>query len=148
MPRAFNHVGIAVSDLARSVAFYKLLGYEESGPQSWRLHELWLDPLLSLEDVDMEVSYLALHGATLELLQFHQPPGRQAPEISLNNPGTIHLAIEVDDVQAEYERLSGEGVPFMGEPVTIPDGDLAGATFVFARDPDGNRVEFTTSAPV
>jgi catechol 2,3-dioxygenase-like lactoylglutathione lyase family enzyme len=147
LPRALNHVGMAVSDLAASVEFYKLLGFEETGPQHWRLSEEWLSPLLALEEtVDMEVSYLGLAGSTLELLQFHGPKGERAGNPALNDVGISHIALEVDDVVAEHARLRDAGVQFLGDPVSIPDGDLAGLTFAFALDPDRNRVEFTTSA--
>jgi catechol 2,3-dioxygenase-like lactoylglutathione lyase family enzyme len=147
VPRVLNHVGIAVSDLEASVEFYRLLGFEEAGPQNWRLSEPWLTPLLGLDDtVDMSVSYLALAGSTLELLQFHAPSGQPADAPALNDVGITHIALEVDDVPAEHRRLVEAGVKFLGDPVTIPDGDLAGLSFAFALDPDGNRVEFTTSS--
>ena len=148
MTRALSHVGITVSDLAASFNFYRLLGFEESGPQHWRLSEPWLSPLLGLDEtVDMEVSYLALAGSTLELLQFHSPSGQPARNLALNDVGISHIAIAVDDVVAEHRRLTDAGVQFMGDPVSIPDGDFAGLIFAFALDPDGNRVEFTTAAP-
>lgn len=52
--------------------------------------------------------------------------------------GSVTLAFEVEDVDAEYERLKTLGVTFVKLPATYPWGARA---FWF-RDPDGNIVDF------
>ncbi len=52
--------------------------------------------------------------------------------------GGITLGFEVNDVDAEYERLKAEGVEFVMLPRTHPWG----ARSVWFRDPDGNIVDF------
>jgi catechol 2,3-dioxygenase-like lactoylglutathione lyase family enzyme len=53
------------------------------------------------------------------------------------------IGIEVDDVDAQYERLKGLGVNFVKLPATYPWG----ARSVWFRDPDGNIVEFSSKVP-
>ncbi len=52
--------------------------------------------------------------------------------------GGVTIGIQVDNVDAEYERLSQLGVTFVKLPATYPWG----ARSVWFRDPDGNIVDF------
>ena len=59
------------------------------------------------------------------------------------------IAVETDDLQAEYARLVGEGVEFLSEPQKLrrPDRTIWFAVF---KDPDGNFLElyqYTLTAP-
>ncbi|MGY1784596.1 VOC family protein [Geodermatophilus sp. SYSU D00698] len=59
-------------------------------------------------------------------------------------PGSLQgLVFEVDDVDAEYARMAGAGVPFEG-PLTT---EAWGRQAVFA-DPDGNRFVLSSRARV
>jgi catechol 2,3-dioxygenase-like lactoylglutathione lyase family enzyme len=48
-------------------------------------------------------------------------------------PGIRHLALEVDDFDADYARLQAAGVAFVSEPQ-----DAKGVRTVFFTDPEGN----------
>jgi catechol 2,3-dioxygenase-like lactoylglutathione lyase family enzyme len=55
------------------------------------------------------------------------------------------LAMQVDDIEADYARMREQGVEFVSEPVPI----LLGATaikIVFFRDPDGTLLELVELA--
>ena len=52
--------------------------------------------------------------------------------------GGFTLEFEVDDVDAEYERLKQKDVPIVKPPTTQPWGWRS----VWFRDPDGNIVNF------
>src|SRR5436305_10628375 len=63
--------------------------------------------------------------------------GRPMPDGRTPGPGgwnRIHFL--VDDIEAEVERLRGEGVPFRNEIVTGPGGRQ-----ILLDDPSGNPVE-------
>ena len=45
------------------------------------------------------------------------------------------LVIETDDLDQDYERLTANGVTFLGPPSPQPGG-----TFATLRDPDGNQI--------
>jgi catechol 2,3-dioxygenase-like lactoylglutathione lyase family enzyme len=58
------------------------------------------------------------------------------------DPGTNHLALRVDDVDAVYARLLAAGVTAPGSPTTITAaGPWNGARCVYVEDPDGRTVE-------
>src|SRR5205814_950421 len=58
-------------------------------------------------------------GRILELLQYHSPPGTALRQTT-RDPGSAHIALTVDDVDATLSRLAGAGVqPLSTRPVTI-----------------------------
>jgi catechol 2,3-dioxygenase-like lactoylglutathione lyase family enzyme len=82
-------------------------------------------------------------GPYIDLLQWIE--GGQPLERTPKHTGLARLAMQVDDIQAEYERLRERGVEFISEPVPI----LLGATaikIVFFRDPDGTLLELVEMA--
>ncbi len=95
-----SHIGICVSELERSVAFYRdALGFEEisrlqvSGPESARL--------LQLEGGAVQAVYLQRDGTRIELLYYpqagHQGARTPAP---MNRLGFTHLSLRVADLDA------------------------------------------------
>tara|TARA_R110002020_G_scaffold12525_10_gene45935 strand:- start:5279 stop:5674 length:396 start_codon:yes stop_codon:yes gene_type:complete len=54
--------------------------------------------------------------------------------------GYGHLAVVVDDVDAEHARFSAEGLT-VGKLVDFNNGDTPVARFFFATDPDGYKIE-------
>jgi uncharacterized glyoxalase superfamily protein PhnB len=54
--------------------------------------------------------------------------------------GSFTLMFEVEDVDAEYERLKALNVEFVKLPATHPWGNRS----LWFRDPDGNIVDFFT----
>lgn len=64
--------------------------------------------------------------------------GRTEPYILGDGYG--HLAVVVDDVEAEYARFAAEGLT-VGKLVDFKNGDVPVAKFFFATDPDGYKIE-------
>jgi catechol 2,3-dioxygenase-like lactoylglutathione lyase family enzyme len=58
----------------------------------------------------------------------------------IGHPGQIQLHFEVDDVDAEYERLRGDGLTFDEGPTDKPWGWRVASV----RDPAGHTVELVT----
>lgn len=54
-------------------------------------------------------------------------------EQGMKHPGLRHLALSVDDFEADLARVRAAGVKFLTEPV-----DSKGVKVVFFNDPDGN----------
>ena len=101
-----SHIGICVTDLEASVAFYRdALGFSEisrlavSGPES--------EQLLELKDVALRAVYLERDGTRIELLRFDSPgeTGGPGPR-PVNQTGLTHLSFRVaslDDAIAAVE---------------------------------------------
>ena len=126
-----THVGLCVSDLARSQRFYtEALGF--SYDRELKLPSRHIDAHLRLDPKsDIHAVYLMLGGFTLELMRFDPPGTPDAAGRVFNQTGLTHLAIAVDDPGARAARcvtLGGSIVSMIGAAAVV-------------RDPDGQMVE-------
>lgn len=126
--RAMSHIGLYVSDIARSVDFYtKVLG------------------LGVIEDHGV--------GATGKMIVFL---GHETPIIelisSVNDPASNvrtergqfdHLAWYVEDIESEVTRIKGLGIDFRPDQIMTV---LEGRRIAFFFGPDGERLELVQPA--
>ena len=135
----FSHLGICVSTLEASLAFYRdALGFEESGDLAVKGEPS--QTLLGLADVDLRAVYLRRDGVTIELLHYASPGqvGDAAPR-AMNALGLTHLSLRVTGLDALVADLEERGFPVLRE--TAIDHPELSARAVFVTDPDGTRVE-------
>lgn len=132
-----NHVGLVVSDLARSKRFYvEVFGFEEAlelhPPDEGSASLVRLEPPLG-----MTASYLkADDGFVLELLHFsEQTLVEQAPRV-MNQLGLTHLSFAVESLEDTCAAVVQHG----GE--VLEDTNIGVAVFV--KDPDGQLLELLT----
>ena len=111
MATYINHLNIVVADMERSLAFYVgLLGMRMTFETD--LTGDWIDTVTGLAGVSARCVFCQPSGGgcRLELLEYRLPPGADPADNRLaNTRGLRHLAIEVDDLDAAYERLTGSG---------------------------------------
>ena len=137
-----SHIGICVTDLERSLAFYRdLLGFEECSRAPFAGEPV--DRLLSLEDTRLDAVWLERDGTRLELLRF-DAPGTAASTTPrpMNTPGLTHLSLRVDDLDAtlaDVRARDAQGACVLDE--TRIDDARHGIAAIFVLDPDGMRVE-------
>jgi catechol 2,3-dioxygenase-like lactoylglutathione lyase family enzyme len=75
---------------------------------------------------------------SLELLQYHHPVDNSRTNISTpNQMGFRHLALQVDNIEKEVERLEKEGVKFFSKIQTNPYGKK----MCYFDGPDGIVIE-------
>jgi catechol 2,3-dioxygenase-like lactoylglutathione lyase family enzyme len=143
-----HHVGIPVSDLDRSVAWYEqVLGLtlNKRAPSSGE--ELAL--AVEVPEARMNVAFLAVGDhMLLELLEYDHPRG-QPYKLANCDVGAVHVCFEVDDIRAAHENLTAAGISFNHPPIQLgaEAGDLAGYWFAYFRDPDGIQLELFQLAP-
>jgi lactoylglutathione lyase len=114
------HVGLRVTDLDRSLAFYAALGYEVLG----RVPETEFGSLTMLKLPGDEF-------VTVELV--HDPDRR------VSDPGGLnHMVVQVESMQAAVADLSARGIEV--EAPTSPDSSEDFWT-AWVSDPDGYRIE-------
>jgi len=133
-----HHTAISVSSLDRSLAFYcGLLGAEVCAEFSWQPGEEVIDGILGLRDSSARTAMLRFGNVHIELFEYFTPTpaSRQEPRPVCDH-GYTHIALEVRDIQSEYQRLKEAGMVFHCEPQFM--GDVAAT---YGRDPDGNVVE-------
>ena len=133
-----THVGIGVSDLERSLRFYRdLLGFR------WE-HALDVegepsDRLLRLKGTKLRAEYLTRDGVRIELLYFASPPAPARPERPLNQYGLTHLSFRVTDLDAVLSGLREAGERVLDETIIrFPEWQSAACFIV---DPDGQLIE-------
>ena len=132
-----DHAGLAVADLAAARAWYcGLFGLE---PEL----TLRVDPL----DLDIEMLIHPEHGYRLELL--HRPgsagDGKPAhPGEAALREGYGHIAIDVTDLDAAYDRAVASGARPVMAPGPSPE---AGVRMAWVTDPEGNLVELLHRPP-
>ncbi|HRK43904.1 MAG TPA: VOC family protein [Gemmobacter sp.] len=117
------HSMIRVLDEARSLAFYD--------------QAFGLKPVDRLEFDSFTLIYLA-NAATGFELELTVNKGRTAP-YDLGD-GYGHMAVVVEDVEAEHARLAAVGLA-PRKLVDFRNGDVPVAKFFFIADPDGYQIE-------
>ena len=137
-----HHHGFTVSDLDRAVGYYRdLLGLELIRI-SQRKNLPSYDRILGYDHVELKVALLR-HPATgflLELFQYVSPPVEKR-DLANHRVGASHVAFEVDDVDAIYDRLRRHGYGAIHAPVDVErDGKIV-ARAMYALDPDGISIE-------
>ena len=142
-----NHIGVPVSDLDRSVRWYKdVLGIEPTGV-TIAARTPAIGEVVEVENPSMRASFaLAGDNVLLELIQYESP--RPRPFDGRNcDVGVMHLCFEVPDLEAAHRDLVTQGVHVNAPPVVLQSGDgveagsLAGTTILYLRDPDGIQLE-------
>jgi len=133
-----SHFGICVSDLDRSLRFYRdLLGFTQE-------HDLEVageptSTLLRLRDVELKAVYLVRDGVRIELLHFASPPAPARRTRVMNEPGLTHLSFRVADLQAVARVLRDAGERVLDE--TVLDFPEFQSAACFVVDPDGQLIE-------
>jgi catechol 2,3-dioxygenase-like lactoylglutathione lyase family enzyme len=122
--RALSHIGITVTDIDRSVAFYtEVLGF-------WvRWHD---------EHDGWRRVGLAVDSMSLELFSPH-PTGQPIDPIDILYPGPYgrpKIALTVADIDAAYAEVVERSVPTIG-PVTV----TGVSRIFFVLDPDGTLIQ-------
>jgi glyoxylase I family protein len=131
-----NHVGITVTDLDASLAFYcEVMGFT-LGLRT-RADGEWFDTLTHNDGADIEIAMLQLGDFTLQLVQYHAAGGVPLA-LAHHNVGNPHVSIEVDDVDARHRLISASG---RHGPTPIVDIMGTGIRSFYVHDPDGVPVE-------
>jgi len=134
-----HHVAISVPDLERAAAFYcDVLGFKEVSSGSWDGDFPKADAATGLTGTAASMKMLHTGNAYIELWQYTRPhPGTKRQNYPPSDHGFAHIALQVTDIEKEYERLLNGGMTFVGPPVAFDGGSAA----VYGRDPFGNIIE-------
>jgi len=137
-----HHTCFTVSDLERSLAFYRdLLGCEVVARRERRGG--FLAEIVGYLEAHVRMAYLRVPPSEhlIELFEYVTPASAPAP-IEPRLVGAAHLCFLVADLRGLYERLRAAGVDsFFSPPIEVSDGQDAGGLALYLRDPDGIVVE-------
>ena len=138
MIAGLEHVGLSVSDLDRSIAFYRdVIGFTVlrviDSPPAMRLGEV-----VGLPGASARIAHMGTGKAMLELFEYRDPRGRPIPvDRTQADNGFIHVGITSTDTRADWERLRKAGVSFISAPVEYRPG----VWIAYFRGPDGEVCE-------
>ena len=137
-----DHTGITVSNLERSLAFWReVLGLELShtAHQTGELAE----DITGIAGAEINLAVVKTPGGhKIELLEYLAPPDRKQAALRPCDVGSLHVALLVDDLDAVLERISASGWKAAGKPQILQSGPNAGKRVVYVRDPEGTTIEF------
>jgi catechol 2,3-dioxygenase-like lactoylglutathione lyase family enzyme len=138
---AADHTGITVSNLERSLAFWRdVLGFELSHRphQSGKL----ASEITGVAGAEISIAVLKGYGHKIELLEYLSPADRKRIDLKPCDVGSVHVAFTVDNLDATMNSIAASGWKAAGKPQTITVGPNTGKRVVYVRDPDGTTIEF------
>ena len=137
-----DHTGITVSNLERSLAFWRdVLGFELSHT-AHQTGELAKE-ITGVAGAEIKLAVLKTPGGhKIELLEYLAPPDRKQIALRPSDVGSVHVALIVNDLDAVLDRIAASGWKAAGKPQTLKTGPNAGKRVVYVRDPDGTTIEF------
>ena len=138
-----DHVGVTVADVERSLRFYRdTLGLRVINDSLLTSPEV--AALLGLDTIELRsVDLDSGDGRVFELLHYVRPAGRHV-DYESRDPGTGHVALTVDNLEAVRVRIEAAGGKVISSAelhVSDPGGAFDGAICLYVRDPDGMILE-------
>lgn len=136
-----DHTGITVSNLERSLAFWRdVLGFEPSHTAR-QTGELARE-ITGVEGAEIRLAvFKAPGGHKIELLEYLAPADRKRANLRPCDVGSVHFALLVHDLEAVLERIAASDWKAAGKPQRLQSGPNAGKRVVYVRDPDGTTIE-------
>ena len=124
-----QHIGLPVTDLARSQAFYERLGFQAIMTAGFV--------------ADGDPGHVAMLRRESTILELYQLPEKMLADIRTRKDGHFdHVAFSVADVDAAFRELAAAGLPpEQPEPVFLAFWEH-GCRFFTIRGPDGEKLEF------
>lgn len=120
-----DHIGIRVRNLGRTLAFYRVLGFE----------------LVRRAEGDDVAIIRNEHGVELNLVfnaNAGDPVANILMDVSDKFPGYTHIALGVASIPATIAALKANDIAITQGPVSFGE---SGQVSVFVRDPDRNVIE-------
>lgn len=137
-----DHIGIVVSDLDVSLAFYsRLFETEPVQRAAWRGKDAdYVAAMLGRPaGIELEAGFIQI-PQTNTLIELIEYSGFDQPHLGVpaTDIGAMHLAIYVDSAA---ETLARMGVPLTGELTDVPYGPSKGGRTAYIKDPDGVNIQ-------
>ena len=145
MIRGVHHISLSTTDLGRFVHFYRdLLGMKLDHIYAVAPGMEAFETVVGLRDVRAQIAQFNLGNMNMEVFCYSHPAPRPGERRPACDAGIRHLAFDVKDIMAEYQRLKAAGVEFISAPQYIAAGRC---TSCYLYDPDGNIVELQELFP-
>ncbi len=134
MKAVLDHVGIAVSDLQASLAFFRdVLG-------------LHVEASEEIASQRVRATFLNTGQSTFEMLEATAPDSAIAKFLDKRGAGLHHVALRVDDIEAALAHLRARGIRLIDEKAR-PGAEGALVAFIHPAAAHGVLVELKQPAP-
>ncbi|MFO7952079.1 MAG: methylmalonyl-CoA epimerase [Bacillota bacterium] len=123
-----DHIGIAVSDLEKTISFYRdQIGLDFKGTEE-------------VEEQKVRVAFFPVGESKMEFLEPTESGSPVGKFIEKKGEGVHHLAFHVDDLEAKLEQLKAEGIELIDEKPRYGAGG-AKIAFLHPRSTGGVLIE-------
>jgi catechol 2,3-dioxygenase-like lactoylglutathione lyase family enzyme len=129
-----HHVGIPVTDLERSFDFYRDT-FDLDVAARFSVAGTAFETGVGVPGASADFVQLDAGGCRIELVEY-DPTGTDRRGGHPNDPGTTHVGLAVDDLDAFYAGLD-DAV----ETLSAPQLTESGTRILFVRDPDEHLIE-------
>ena len=121
-----HHIAISVSDIEKSLSFYKQFGFEEF--RSWEAN-----------DKTLTIKHLKLNDFVLEIFCFSNSTADEpTKDRELEIRGVKHFALEVDNLEQTRQWILENKI---STEITEIKHGRTGIDYFFIKDPDGIWIE-------
>ena len=132
------HVGIGVRDLEKTVKFYtELMGMETLG----RAHNIGekISRVVGVKDAELAVCHVGKGDLRLELIDYkNEKKKARSCNKEQDEPGILHIAYAVTDIDKEYEKIKAHGYEFNSPPMVAREN---GPKICYFKGPDDVIIE-------
>lgn len=140
---AADHTGITVSNLERSLAFWRdVFGFEFSH----RTHQKgeMAEEITGVKGAELKLAVVKVPGGhKIELLEYLAPSDRKKDgNLRPCDVGNVHVALTVEDLEPLLQKIAVSGWKAAGKPQPLTKGPNAGKRVIYVCDPDGTTIEF------
>ena len=147
MLKEIMHVGLTVSNIDRSIEFYRdVLGLKFQGQMVMEGPET--DRLFGRENVRVRVAYLKgnddIMSPPVELIQFTDSRAEKRAA-DLHSLSISEICFKVEDIDKVYKKLIDAGVQCISEPqyLDLKDQGYGESMGLYFKDPDGIILELS-----
>ncbi|HJP64594.1 MAG TPA: methylmalonyl-CoA epimerase [Mucilaginibacter sp.] len=126
--RKIEHIGIAVNNIADAAKVYEML----LNTQVYKVEDV--------ESEGVKTAFLQSGPNKIELLEASSPDSPITRFIEKRGEGIHHIAFDVEDIEAEMQRLKGEGFVLLNDkPKVGADNKLV--CFIHPKSTNGVLIE-------
>lgn len=130
-----NHTGITVKDLDRAEAMFReLFGFEtfSRAPREPAI----ISAVTGVPGVTVEIAYMRNGATNIELLCYSVPDGNKDYRPRPCDYGSLHMAMNVTDMDAVLEKARVWPLEQVGNIIVIDQGPNRGSRIVYMRTPE------------
>lgn len=138
-----NHVSFTVSNIEKSIIFYrdilglKLLDISTRGVE-------FSEQVTGIKGADLKIAYFEVNNCKVELIEYLAPKGQKI-DTTTCNVGSAHICFNVDEFTSFVNNLRKNNVKFSGDICEIPAGPNKGKSVLYFEDNDSNSIELISN---